>query len=222
MSVLARALSIVRALPLTRLRTGHTVPGPARYGPASMASIVQDWFGSAFSDLHPLLQQLHRHGGVLRGSIDVRFGNGLAGILGRRIAQRLGIAYEEANRLEVRIFSDDCGLHWNRRFNDRTEFRSTFVPIERFPHGHWRESSGPIQLLLQVAIVNGGWHWRSMRTYAFGIPLPSWLAPRTIAYKEIEGDGYRFRVDVGLPLFGTLFSYSGKLRAYDDSAPAIR
>lgn len=178
-----------------------------------MTCIVQDWFGSAFSDLHPLLQQLHRHGGVLRGTVDVRVGDGFAGVLGRRLARRLGVACELAeNQLEVTIFSDERGLHWNRRFNDREEFRSTFVPIERFPHGHWRETSGPIQLLMQVAIVNGGWHWRHVRTYFLGIPIPSWLAPRTIAYKEIEGDAYRFRVDVGAPFFGTLLSYSGKLR----------
>ena len=178
-----------------------------------MSTLVEDWFGAAFCDLHPSLQHLHRHGGVLSGDVDVRFGTGLGGMLGRRIARRLGIAHERpTNHLEVTIFSDEQGLHWNRRFNDRDEFRSTFLAVEQFPHGHWVESTGPIRLLLQVAIVNSGWHWRHMRTYAFGIPLPAWLAPRTIAYKEIDGDCYRFRVDIGLPLLGTLLSYSGRLR----------
>ena len=177
-----------------------------------MSTVVEDWFGGAFCDLHPLLQRLHREGGVLSGDVDVQFGAGLAGVLGRRLAKRLGIDHERAtNRLEVTIYSDHEGLHWNRRFNDRGEFRSTFVPVGRFPQGHWAERTGSIRLLLQVAIVNSGWHWRHMRTYASGLPLPAWLAPRTIAFKEIDGDRYRFRVDIGLPLFGTLLSYSGRL-----------
>ena len=52
---------------------------------------VEFWFGEGFSGLHPLLQRLHRQGGVLEGEVELATGAGLAGWLGRRLAGKLGI-----------------------------------------------------------------------------------------------------------------------------------
>ena len=57
---------------------------------------AQTWFDGAFTRLHPLLQQLHRTGGTLDGVIGIRTGRGIAGILGRRLAARLGVPLPRA------------------------------------------------------------------------------------------------------------------------------
>ena len=102
--------------------------------------IVETWFGGAFSQLHPKLQQLHREGGVLRGKVDVSFGAGVAGAIGRRLARKLGVPTAAgAHHLEVTIFSDNGVLHWNRRFDAGTQFHSEFRPYGRFPSGGWIE-----------------------------------------------------------------------------------
>jgi hypothetical protein len=184
-----------------------------------MSGIVEDWFGPAFTQLHPLLQELHRRGGVLSGPLDVRYGRGLSGWLGRRLARRLGITSNgESNRLEVTIFSDERALHWNRRFNACSEFKSTFIPSGRFPRGHWVEANGGIRLRLAVEIMNRGWHWRHIATHLHGIPVPRLLAPRTRAYKEIDGDCYRFHVEIGLPILGLLLAYGGRLNLRSSSS----
>ncbi|WJN58007.1 hypothetical protein [Pseudomonas sp. SO81] len=57
---------------------------------------VTSWFGEHFTELHPLLQRLHREGGELAGEVEVRYGQGLAGLLGRRLANKLGLAPHRA------------------------------------------------------------------------------------------------------------------------------
>lgn len=42
---------------------------------------VQKWFGESFNNLHPLLQQIHIHGGTLQGEIDIKQCKGRAGFL---------------------------------------------------------------------------------------------------------------------------------------------
>jgi hypothetical protein len=180
----------------------------------SSSRSVEDWFGDAFERLHPQLQALHRHGGTLRGAVEIRFGSGIARLAGRLLAHRLGIPAPAAdNRLEVSIFSDAQGLHWNRRFNGDRDFRSLFIPIGKFPDGHWLERSGPIELALQVALIDGGWHWRPLRSRIFGLKLPYWMLPITTAHKQFVDGRYVFSVTIGLPLLGTVLSYRGRLDA---------
>jgi len=176
---------------------------------------VEAWFGHAFADLHPNIQALHRAGGILRGPVEVRLGrNGVARWIGKRLATRLGVPQPHPdNHMEVSIFSDGAGLHWNRRFNGGSEFRSLFRPVGHYPSGRWIESSGAITLALQVAVRNGAWHWEHVDTRLFGIPLPRWLMPRTAAYKDVRDGMYIFSVNTSVPLLGTVLSYCGTLSA---------
>jgi hypothetical protein len=50
------------------------------------SSLVADWFGDDFVQLHPLLQQLHRHGGRLSGQVMIDIPSDVAGLFGRRLA----------------------------------------------------------------------------------------------------------------------------------------
>jgi len=113
--------------------------------------------------------------------------------------------------MRVSIYSTKAGLHWDRTFNETSTFASTFTPAGRYPSGCWVESSGRLRLKLAVSIVDGGWVWQPIGGRLGGIAFPVWLLPRTVASKCIDNGRYQFKVEVSLPLLGTLLSYGGKL-----------
>lgn len=177
-----------------------------------MSAAVEAWFGEGFQRLHPMLQQLHRSGGVLSGQVNVSFGRGLAGVIGRRLARKLGIPpVEGAVDLKVSIHSTATALHWDRTFNENSEFKSVFTPVGHYPDGHWIESSGSLRLRVGVGIVNGGWVWEPRGGQLWGLPIPTWLLGHTSASKQIELGLYQFNVRIDLPLFGNVLAYGGQL-----------
>jgi hypothetical protein len=177
-------------------------------------TVVSQWFGSQFGRLHPLLQALHRHGGCLRGPVAIRFGRGLAGVLGRRVARRLGIPRDgHDHALEVTIAHRDGALHWTRRFDDGQVFASVFRPYGRWPEGGWIEETAAVALTLQTDVLDGGWYWRCVGARRGSLRVPGRLLPRNQAYKRIEDGRYRFAVSFALPLVGEVLAYGGLLEA---------
>lgn len=170
------------------------------------------WFGQSFSELHPLLQQLHMKGGTLAGDIEIQFGQGLAGVIGKRIAKKLDIPTQAGRHsLQVSIAHVNNELHWSRCFNHTKTLTSVFIPIGEKAEGYWIERTGAVELHLTVDIINAGWYWKPIAMKLKGIPLPMWLAPKTKAYKYIESGKYRFHVSFSLLMVGTVLSYSGLL-----------
>jgi Domain of unknown function (DUF4166) len=173
---------------------------------------VSNWFGEAFSNLHPLLQELHKHGGKLNGRVRIEIPDGLRGVIGKRLAKKLGVPTEGAeHKLEVMISHENGGLQWNRCFDNATYMRSTFTPVGTIKDGYWLEDTGPLAMRLTVDTRDGGWHWRCLSMRFLGVPLPLWLFPNSKAYKLIEDNKYRFYVGFSLPLLGNVLSYSGVL-----------
>jgi len=173
--------------------------------------LVKDWFGDEFSRLAPELQQLHLDGGRLTGRVQVAYGNGLAGVLGRRLAKKLNIPPAGDQALIVNISHHEDGLHWDRLFNNAKEMKSTFMPVGNIKNGYWLETTGPLQIKLTVEIKDGGWYWKNLSYKFLGIPLPRWLFPQTEAYKYIENGKYQFYVGFSIPFLGRLLSYGGLL-----------
>ena len=97
--------------------------------------LVKDWFADRFSDLHPLLQKLHVEGGMLRGKVDLYYGSGVSGILGRRVARKMKLPGPGSHELSVTISHDDEYLHWNRSFNSQQSVRLFHVQKVRFQGG---------------------------------------------------------------------------------------
>ena len=175
------------------------------------SNIVKNWFRGRFKELAPQLQNLHIDGGKLSGDIEVRYGEGIAGILGKRLAKKLNIPETGTHQLIVNISHHKDGLHWDRIFNDTKEMKSTFEPIGNIEDGFWIEKTGPLNIKLTVDIKEGGWHWRCLSFSFWGIPLPAKLFPESEAYKKIENEQYRFYVGFKLWFFGELLSYGGLL-----------
>lgn len=177
-------------------------------------TVVERWFGDAFSELHPLLKSLHRQGGVLRGRITIDTGRGLAGLVGRRLARRLRIPLQRNEcGFVVRITHEPDALIWRRGFDDGAEMLSTFVPYGQYPCGGWYERSGPLRLDLGVDTRDGGWQWRLRGARWQGVPIPRVLLPQAQAGKRIVDGDYVFAVEFRLPLIGRVLHYAGRLAA---------
>jgi hypothetical protein len=190
-------------------------------GNDAVDSCAARWFGPSFGDLHPELQLLHREGGVLRGEVHVRSGEGLAGALGRRLAGRMGIPVDQAIGFEVRIRHVADAMYWERRFGNGQVVVSSFRPMGRYPQGGWEEQTGAVRLRLGVEIDQGGWQWRLRSVSVLGCPLPRWLFPGVQAFKRIDVEGaYRFGVRFDLFPLGMLLHYEGALRRVGMTAPA--
>jgi hypothetical protein len=187
-----------------------------------MPSAVEAWLGEAMAQLAPPLQQLHREGGILVGTVQVKLGSGIARWVGGRIARRIGMSGKEGSEtLEVAIRSTAHALHWRRRFNDAQPFESVFRPVGNYPEGFWVEDTGALSLRLKVDLDEGSWRWCHAGTRWLRIPVPSFLAPRVVAVKSASGQEYRFSVDIALPLLGHVISYAGTL-AYAGRFNSIR
>lgn len=171
------------------------------------------WLGGEAGKLHPLLRELHARGGVLRGEVNLEFGAGLAGALGRRFARHLGLpAQAGPHSFEVHIREENGALRWDRCFDGATWQRSVFTPVGSWPQGHWREGIGAARMRLSVDVADGAWHWRLLGMSWLGLPLPSRLLSLA-AWKRIEDGHYRFHAGFALAGVGKLFLYEGLLEA---------
>lgn len=142
---------------------------------------------------------------MLRGEVVIATGGGLGGVIGRRLARRLGLPLDRARRgFEVRIEHETGAMRWCRRFDDGSALGSTFHPVGHYPDGYWIERSGARALRLGVETTGGGWRWRLRGWSLHGMPLPPWPL-RLRAFKRIEADGrYRFCVEFALAGLGPL------------------
>jgi hypothetical protein len=175
---------------------------------------VEQWFGAQFAELHPLLQNLHLHGGALSGMVDIQTGRGLGAFIGAALARKFSLpAAGDSHRFQVNIFHGTEGLHWHRHFDGHAEMKSLFVAVGALPDGCWIESTGPIRAALTVDVIDGGWYWRCLKIWVHGVRMPLWLLPRTTAFKRVEQGCYRFYVGFALPMLGTVLSYGGLLDA---------
>lgn len=181
-------------------------------GGATEVNGVTAWFGKMFFELHPRLQILHRQGGNLKGKVQLNFGQGLAGVIGRRIARKLGVPLQPGeHELRVEIRHVDSDLHWIRCFDAEHVLRSIFTPVGNYQQGYWLEKTGPVSLKLTVDVIDGAWHWRVIAASLFDLPLPLLFFPDSVAYKKVIDDSYLFHVGFSMPIIGNLFSYEGRL-----------
>lgn len=182
------------------------------------SDIVKSWFHKDFEKLDPLLQKLHLVGGELSGSVDISYGSGLSGLIGKRLANKMNLPKQGRHKLLVSICHSTSGLHWKRKFNNNNVVESLFSPVGNNKDGYWIETTGPLTMRLTVDIINGGWFWRCLKMSLFGISIPLWLIPKSQAFKKIENGKYKFKVTFTYPLLGNLVSYEGLLDAkYNDN-----
>ncbi|WP_444920009.1 DUF4166 domain-containing protein [Microbulbifer sp. CnH-101-G] len=146
--------------------------------------------------------------------MDIRFGSGVAGWIGRRMARKLG-GPAKAGKVpfSVEIHHSTKTLIWSRTFANSHTFTSEFHPVKTYQQGgYWVESTGPIKIQLGVSTEGGNWQWLQRSVSIFRLPIPTIFRPKVSAGKAIVNELYQFEVKISLPVLGFLFGYSGTLK----------
>jgi len=99
---------------------------------------------------------------------------------------------------------------WTRVFGKDTFLSHQFLGRGRSER-LLSERFGP--LTFGVALVADGPHLRLFlrRWSAFGIPLPMWLCPRSVAHETDENGRFHFHIEISHPLTGLIVRYRGWL-----------
>jgi hypothetical protein len=109
--------------------------------------------------------------------------------------------------------------HWTRKFGE--EILSTTLRAGRDASERLLCERVGLFDFAQALVVDGDKLRLVLRRWTvFGIPLPSWLAPRSDSY-ETEQDGkFRFHVEISHPLLGLIVRYRGWLVG-DNGSPGM-
>lgn len=177
-------------------------------------NVITEWMGNDFFSLHPLLQELHIHGGVLKGNVDIQTGNNsLSHYLGQRLAKKLGIPVSSGTHtLQVAISHNKDTLIWERIFDDIHKMTSIFKPIGIKQSGFLLEESGPQKMRLTIDVKDGGWYWRWLDIKSKDKNFFKFILPYSEAYKYInENNEYVFCVKFKFFGLGNILTYKGVL-----------
>lgn len=178
------------------------------------AALAERW-----SDLPPEVQALHDVQDVesFSGTAQVTRGNSL---IARFAAWFFGFppAAEEIP-LTVTKTRTETGEIWERDFGGRV-FRSYLTPA---PVAHrYRERFWVFNYEQDLRVEDGSMRLPVRRGWFLGIPLPSFLLPRSDSREYAEQGVFRFDVALDAPLGGALIvRYRGQLRP-DRSEPSLK
>lgn len=166
--------------------------------------------GHAYNALPLPVRAAHGAGPVtrLRGEARVQ---GAASPAGRLVARLFGMP-RTADRVPVQVtmrLAPDQEV-WTRQFGGR-RMRSRLRAVRP---GIARESFGPFGFDMKLSATPQALTMSVVGWRVGPIPLPSRLAPRSIATESVDAEGrFRFDVPIELPLIGRLIHYSGWLVA---------
>ena len=173
-------------------------------------NILSNHMGDDFNRLSPLLRLAHTGTKKLEGKVTVRRGGKLANL----ICTVFGFPVESSEaHLIVECSHYDDRMDWVRFF-DGFKMSSGFIA-----DGHFLvEKLGPLAMSFKAVASDGELEYQFSKTKLFGIPLPSILSPKIVAYeKEIEGM-YQFFVSVNMLIAGFVLSYGGDLKISEISS----
>lgn len=172
--------------------------------------------GADFGRLPPGVQVSHRAGPVARfeGTAQVAGAKGLAQLA----AALFGFPpKQDAALVKVRKVMTAPGREtWDRQIGG-SKFRSR---IAYAGPGRVTESFGPFTFTLKLSADERGLVM-AIEAWRMGpIPLPAFLAPRSVATERQDERGlFNFNVPIAAPLLGRLTHYKGELRASIAPAP---
>lgn len=164
--------------------------------------------GAVFEQLPAVIRAAHRSGPVtrLRGEARVQ---GAVSPLAALFARLFGMPAAAPNipvRVTMRLDAEK--EVWTRQFGAR-RMQSRLRAVRP---GIVRESFGPFDFDMKVAVANGVLSMTVVGWRMGPIPLPAFLAPRSTATESVDAQGrFRFDVPIALPVIGRLTHYSGWL-----------
>lgn len=105
---------------------------------------------------------------------------------------------------------------WTRQFG-KSVFRSVLSPAKP---GHVYERFGPFSFLLELTGTNHALGMEVRKGWCFGVPMPRFALPRSIATERVKDGKFTFDVDLSLPGIGRLVHYRGWLQQTGDARNA--
>ena len=131
-----------------------------------------------------------------------------AGLIGRMVASMMGLPPPSESILaSLTLRENGDVVVWNRRFGD-----VSMVTRQSKAGDLLREQSDAGDYLFALSAVDGSLVYRSRSCVPKGRFLPRWLLPQVRAKVSGAEKGWIVRVDVRLPLLGTVYTYGGPMR----------
>jgi hypothetical protein len=172
-----------------------------------ITSVYQKVLGTGFTELSPVLQEVH--GAIVylqaSGSINVVYGKGWLIRLLNRISKMPPEGKDMKLRLEIKRFEDH--EIWNRIFNERI-----FSTDQYAKNGLMLERSGWIGLGFELSTKNGALYFQQKFTKFAGIRVPGIIGLKSIASCIEEKDGWKVSVEVRSPIVGLVLKYNGSVQ----------
>jgi len=140
-------------------------------------------------------------------------------LLARATATLMGFPTSGVNQpITVTLSVRASDERWARTVADKT-FLSTLSFAKSRSEGLIRERSGPIAIDMALMLQGSRMSYLIRRWSLFGVPMPLWLGPKTIAVETVDAAG-RFCFDIELwhPFTGLLVHYAGWLQPSHDAA----
>ncbi len=210
----AGARAAVRELELEdyeRIFAGRTIYAGVRTEPVPAdAPLYARILGDAWAELPPQIRAMHdpdrRLGASGRASVE-RGTNPLAALTG--FVMRFPRAAADT-ALTVRFDVSDGVETWTRTFGaDR--FASRQLAGRDRSSRLLREQFGPLSFAMAL-VWDGARLSLAMRRWTFfGVALPMWLCPRSLAYESVEDGRFTFDVAISHPMMGLIVHYRGWL-----------
>ncbi|MDE1152412.1 MAG: DUF4166 domain-containing protein [Micavibrio sp.] len=171
-----------------------------------MPSLYQRLLGERFSTLPAAVQALHDLQADIEyaGTCDVTRGSNP---FCRFICALMQLPPAgQAQALRVQFRADHGREHWTRIFGTKKFYSLQYAQSELL-----FEKINIITLAFQVTAAPEKLSLALRQVYLLGLPVGSIFRPQVTADEYAEGDIFKVRVHVTLPLFGLLVRYAGSL-----------
>jgi hypothetical protein len=178
--------------------------------PATESPLYRRLLGDAWQQLPPTIRQLHSVTGAstFDGRCTVERGsNPLAWF----IAKSVGFPPAgEDLPISVRLVAEAAAERWSRSVAGSV-FSSVQSAGSRRAEGLVRERFGAVTVDMALVVEPGRLRYVVRRWSLFGLPMPLWFGPRSVAIESTEDQKFCFDVEIAHPLTGLIVRYRGWL-----------
>lgn len=173
---------------------------------ASYTPLYRRVMGPAFAHLAKPVRIMHGvfgDGGAMGEAVVTQGHSPVA----RLVAKVFGFPTEGKHALHV-SFGERNGIErWTRDFSGQR-----FISHLSDENGHLVERFGPFRFSFDLPMRDNGFGMEIRRWSFLRLPLPHFLAPRSVAHEWAEDGCFQFDVPIALPFVGLVVHYRGWLR----------
>ncbi len=185
--------------------------------PVPQLPLYRRLLGESWQQLPPPIRQLHSVNAVstFSGRCTVQRGRSP---LAWAIATSIGFPPAgEDLPITVRLAAEGDAERWSRSVAGRT-FSSVQAAGSGRAEGLVRERFGAVAVDMALLVEPGGLRYVVRRWRLFGMPMPLWLGPRSIAVESVDEQKFCFDVEIVHPLTGLIVRYRGWLVAANSNS----